>query len=489
MIGWAVETLVASSVLMLVVLALRAPVRRAFGPAMAYALWAIPALRMLLPPLPETVRLTEIAPIGAAIPPGTISLGVPVATIPAVPQGWGMSDVPAIVIGLWVIGALGFVGWHLVSYIRFCRRIRAQAQGSYRVAGGRVAVVESDAAAGPMAFGIWRKHVAFPSDFAERYDEAERDLALAHELGHHARGDLIANWIALAMLGLHWFNPIAWRAFRAFRADQEMACDALVLGNRPAALRHAYGRAIVKSAHGGAVSAACHLHTINEIKGRLKMLTKHRRASRGQMAGGTAGVAALTLAALGLTASGTHAAETFRDRVEGSIGVKLDDIKLPLPPLPPIAPNAAQDAAPAASPAPPAPVDDLAIAPPQPPIQPGPGELAELRALENVPDVEERTCGAGSQHVIHEQGAGGKKRMVICTDRIEAQVEQATAMAMQHAKFAEATKATALASARASIAMARTTIENEASLSPEDRAEALAGLDEAIAEIEAEGID
>ena len=93
-------------------------------------------------------------------------------------------------------------------------------------------MIETDAATGPLAFGVLAHYVAFPRDFAERYDAAERELALAHELGHHARGDLLANWAALVVLALHWFNPLAWRAFRAFRADQEMANDARVLAGR-----------------------------------------------------------------------------------------------------------------------------------------------------------------------------------------------------------------------------------------------------------------
>ncbi|KAI1690812.1 hypothetical protein DdX_22290 [Ditylenchus destructor] len=82
-----------------------------------------------------------------------------------------------------------------------------------------------------------------------------------------------------------------------------VACDALVLSGRAPALRHAYGRAIVKSAHGGAVSAACHLHTVNELKGRLKMLAKHDRKSRTRITAGVTGAAVLTLAGLALTAS------------------------------------------------------------------------------------------------------------------------------------------------------------------------------------------
>src|SRR3546814_1322350 len=81
----------------------------------------------------------------------------------------------------------------------------------------------------------------------------------------------------LLVLAVHWFNPIAWRAFRAFCADQEMANDARVLAGKSATFRHVYACAIVKAAHGGAVSAACHLHTINDLKGRLKIDRKSTR--------------------------------------------------------------------------------------------------------------------------------------------------------------------------------------------------------------------
>src|SRR3546814_16218481 len=48
LIAWGVETLIAMTLLMLLVLALRGPVRRQFGSQVAYVLWALPALRLLL---------------------------------------------------------------------------------------------------------------------------------------------------------------------------------------------------------------------------------------------------------------------------------------------------------------------------------------------------------------------------------------------------------------------------------------------------------
>jgi bla regulator protein BlaR1 len=205
---WAIEALVASALLMALVLAVRVPVRRAFGPRVAYALWSLPVLRLMMPPIPsawrQAVTETPISRVGETITvvilPGAASID-PVGTASAMPS------LSTVLLIAWAIVAAGFLAFHLAHHLTFCRRILARGVTVDRIA--RVRVIESDAAAGPMAFGIVRPCVAFPKDFAERFDADERALALAHELGHHARGDLVANWIALAVLSLHWFNPLA----------------------------------------------------------------------------------------------------------------------------------------------------------------------------------------------------------------------------------------------------------------------------------------
>jgi beta-lactamase regulating signal transducer with metallopeptidase domain len=498
MIGWAVETFVATTALMLLVLAIRAPVRKLFGPGIAYALWLLPVLRMALPPLPESWREQASAPVAAMSQVITFYVTDAGAYTPALPAGPDPSPINwlLIVAAVWGAGALAFLGFHLVSHSRFCRRLLSRARVDRTVANGTVRVIETDAAHGPLAFGIWRKYVAFPRDFSERYDEQERDLALAHELGHHVRGDLIANWVALVVLALHWFNPVAWKAFRAFRADQEMACDALVLAGRESALRHAYGRAIVKSAHGGAVSAACHLHTINELKGRLRMLTKTRKLSRARFAAGLVGVSALSLAALGLTASGSQAAERLKSNVEAATGVDLSIQNAPPPPPEPAAVV----------------VHDAPDAPDAPKVvrrvyrvedgkgdkdgkherhvvimrdgaghdMPGMPDMAEIDAM--IPDIQSGNChdvgGDRKEMVIVHPGHDGQKRkMVICVDRIQE-------VASQGAEMARHSRGMAMQSALMGLHMARHSIEAEKHMSDSDRAEALKGIDDAIRQVE-----
>ncbi|WP_375272021.1 M56 family metallopeptidase [Sphingomonas sp.] len=324
MIALLLEALAGSTALMLLVLVARGPVRRAFGAEIAYLLWTLPVLRLMLPPLPS-----EWSPFGAApmvgagaramtliAPADPIApVGVVAATSASVPI-----DAATMVTLAWASGALAILGVQLAQYLRFRARVLRGADVVARV--GSIAVVESAGASGPLAFGLIRRVVAFPRDFAECYDVQERELALAHEIGHHRRGDLWANWVALAMLSLHWLNPVAWLAFRAFRADQEMANDAGVLAAVGAGQRHAYGCAIIKAAHGRALTPACHLNTVNDLKGRLRMLARGRVSGKRVAAGG-AGVALLACAGLVLTASGMPAVARVRASVERVTGVRL----------------------------------------------------------------------------------------------------------------------------------------------------------------------
>lgn len=434
MSGWAVETLLSSTLLMLLVLALRKPVRSIVGARVAYALWAIPAIRLAMPSLPEGWRGAVLPELPAATD-GVLMLGDPILDLPAHPEagiGW-----PVILVGLWAAGALALFAWHAVGYWHFCRRLRLGTRRRHSVADGRIAVIETSAAPGPLAFGILNPTIALPRDFADRYDQTERNLAMAHELGHHLRGDLFANWVAITVLAFHWFNPVAWRAFRAFRTDQEMACDETVLASRGNAIRHAYARAIVKSANGASLSVACHMHTVDDLKGRLRMLGRKGASARRRMGGG-AGLAALALVGLALTASGTRAAERMRVKVQDATGVDfaaLDtavaEAVMPAPPKPPS----------------PFPVGEHAELPeaseaPLPPEAPRYGKTrgehvivdadgsklvvhdGKARVFENgveVPSVNRQDCGPGEEVVLHE-GEGAARVAVVCADRFRAQM-------------------------------------------------------------------
>lgn len=294
--AWAEATLGASTALMLLVLAVRTPVRRWAGPRLGYALWALPAGRVILPMVPGD--LLEKLPIAgkAAATMSILFVGPRAASAVGDAPRW--SSISETLLVIWLAGAAALFALYAVRHFAFCRRLRADGAEFGKAGGIRIVAADVD---GPLAFGIFRRVVAVPRDFVPNYTVAERDLALTHEIAHHQRGDLIANWASLVVLAAHWWNPIAWIAIRAFRDDQEFAADAHVLAGKGPDARALYAHVLAKAAGIGALPA-CNLNARSNLKGRLIMLSQKPRSRRRLVFG----AAALTLvggAALAATAT------------------------------------------------------------------------------------------------------------------------------------------------------------------------------------------
>ena len=309
MISWGLEALAASTLLMLVVLALRGPVARRFGAQAAYLLWLLPALRMILPRIPEAAVPVQAMPVHVDVARLIAAAVLRAHQTPAAAAASQSAPVSvdwlSIGLVLWLGGAVSYLAWQLGRHHRFMSIALAHADHGFLRGGIKVRL--SPVVSGPLAAGIFHRHILLPDDFERRYTGAEQQLALAHELAHHRRGDLIANGAALVMLALHWFNPIAHWAYRAFRADQELACDATVLGASPES-RSDYGRALIKSAAAGMPgSGTCALGPATELKRRITMIA-HSTSSRARRLAGAALATILVGAGLGLTASGGIAA-------------------------------------------------------------------------------------------------------------------------------------------------------------------------------------
>ncbi|WP_432768127.1 MAG: peptidase M56, BlaR1 [Sphingopyxis sp.] len=303
---WA-DTLVTTAVLVFAVLAVRKPFARHFGPRLTYALWAIPALRLVLPPLPFA-QPEAAAAAGTSADVVMIDIADAAATVgsPAAAPAmtWTLADALPLFFALWLAGTVAVLVRALAAHRRFQADVLAQGIALESIGGIRLIMTE--AVDGPVAFGLLRRYVAVPRDFFARYAADERALAIDHELAHHRHGDLWANGAALLLLAAQWFNPLAWRAIRAFRFDQEAACDARVLtmaATDQRAVRTArYATAIAKAAVGARLSLAAPMAVHDNLQERLTMLTRQDiSAQRGLI--GRLLVGGATLAVLATTAT------------------------------------------------------------------------------------------------------------------------------------------------------------------------------------------
>ena len=297
MIDWLIETSIAVTVLMVLVLAVRRPVAHFFGAGWAYALWALPALRLVLPPLHLFGEgLPSLLPARAAVP----AQAAAAAAAPPVEAAAAFNWEP-LLLAAWMAGAAAMILWQAVSYTGFTRRlgIGSRVHASFAQ---DVGVIESPEVDGPLAIGLLDKWIVVPTDFTSRYSAREQRLALEHERVHHQREDIFWNMVALGVLALNWYNPVAYLAFRAFRTDQELSCDAAVAARASNDERHDYALALLKSASRPGLIAACPLNHAGQLKQRLRMIKSHRR-SPVRAIGGSGVVAALLLSGISATES------------------------------------------------------------------------------------------------------------------------------------------------------------------------------------------
>lgn len=251
----------AAGLAILLVLILRRPTRALFGAEIAYLLWL----------LPVAAGLAALLPARAAEP------GAEAA------RRFIMSGDHAAVLGaVWAIGAGLALGLLLWSQSRFMRRARL-------------------GLAGPAVVGVLAPRMVVPDDYQTRFTEAERAVIRAHERAHIERLDPRVNALMALIQCLGWFNPLVYLAVREARLDQELACDARVMG-RLSRERGLYARTLLKTQLGAqALPLGCHwpAEAPHPLEERVTMLTRPHPTFRRTAMGGVLVTAMSLTAAVG----------------------------------------------------------------------------------------------------------------------------------------------------------------------------------------------
>ena len=149
------------------------------------------------------------------------------------------TDWYSIVFVVWLLGAIGFLGWLIFVKLRYYESLQ------HLMAGGSREVYElydrccKELGVKPLPLWIVNKSmspgIAF---FGEPVllvplslcnDESRLRFALLHELTHKKRGDHYMTLLLNILRAVYWFDPVVHFAFSELRADMESACDSDVL--------------------------------------------------------------------------------------------------------------------------------------------------------------------------------------------------------------------------------------------------------------------
>lgn len=264
---WLLRGSARAAIAVVAVLIVRAVFRRRLPARWRYALWIAVPVAMLLPRLPQTPvgvsRYTDSEVVRYVLAFDAATDSAPVTptpkstiTVPSRSHRFTWQEVGGM---FWVTGAVLLIGFWVGIHRRTLRRIRGSAQspepdiieltkecaeaiGLHRMP----RIIVSSAIPSPAVTGLFRPQLLLPVDLSERFTPDEIRLMLLHELAHIGRGDLLMNYVATALLALHWFNPLLWLAASRMRTDRESACDASVLSSSSTDQREAYGDTLLK---------------------------------------------------------------------------------------------------------------------------------------------------------------------------------------------------------------------------------------------------
>lgn len=170
------------------------------------------------------------------------------------------------------------------TWIDLSRRVAHQLRLSTRSEGGaplvkEVRLLRCRRPTMPVCWGVRRPSLLLPSD-ADTWTVERRKIVLLHELAHAKRRDCLTQAIGQLAIAMHWFNPLVWLAVRRLRAEQERACDDLVLAagaSAPDYADHLLDIARAFCSVGCPSWAAVAMARPSQLEGRLVAILDRRR--------------------------------------------------------------------------------------------------------------------------------------------------------------------------------------------------------------------
>lgn len=305
--------LITSSILIVLIGALRPLLRGKIDPRAQYALWLLVAVRLLLPVNLFTSAYSALALLDRGEEPPQLvqELGqtaIPVRTYDnaraqvveeyrqrgieeaALTPGdlrdidtqarERMSGPTLAELGaklarpVWLGGAALMAGWFLLVNLGLRRKLRA----ARRLKGVEcpLPVYLSDALPSPCLCGAVRPAVYVTSAAVESPNRLRH--VLAHELTHYRQKD---HWWALlrcVCLCLYWFDPLVWWAAALSRQDGELACDEGAIRALGEGERIPYGRTLVAMIAAGRTSLLQTATTMaggkRRVRQRIKLIAR-----------------------------------------------------------------------------------------------------------------------------------------------------------------------------------------------------------------------
>ena len=235
------------SLLTLIILAIRPLVLKKLNAGVAYGLWLMLPLFLILPQ--ALIEQTVNSPVMTFFP-GVGSL------MPSITAENVLESLQAelFILVVWVFGILLSLGLYISRYQKLTNSLTnfdyqlpvQQLTQNSKFKPQFVAIKNTKLVDMPAVFGLMKANLILPSDF-HKQSEHKQLMILRHEFYHLARHDHQVNFLRVLIKSIFWFNPLIFWADKFVEADQEISCDLGVLKNSPQSEKKSYAKALVES--------------------------------------------------------------------------------------------------------------------------------------------------------------------------------------------------------------------------------------------------
>ncbi|MCH5349190.1 MAG: hypothetical protein J1E40_07695 [Oscillospiraceae bacterium] len=277
------ETIITSSVLILIIIILRTVFKGRIKSSVRYALWLIAAIRLVMPfsivessvsimNLIRDISVTEQMEVPAYIPyevsypaeqpvynaynessadiysekPAAPYYGYDAYT-ESYPEGNTVRperkpfSVKKAAVFVWIFAASVMLIWFTaVNVIFYVKLRRSRKEVEYPAP---LKIYRAEGIISPCIFGTIKPSIYIPASSA--CDDSALEFVVTHELCHYYHGDMI--WAALryVLLAVYWFDPLVWAAAVLSKQDCECACDEAAIHRVGEDKRFEYGKAVI----------------------------------------------------------------------------------------------------------------------------------------------------------------------------------------------------------------------------------------------------
>ena len=271
---------VSASVVIAVIIVIRSLFVHRLPKRLFVILWTAAALRMLVPfsasvniphenTQPENTVVREFTPSESSEPDSETSCALDRELILEIVWAGG------VVLSTGIIAALHLRSRRELSMALPFDDARISSRISAAKLRRKITVKVSDRVVSPLTYGVINPVIILPKSLPA--DSEEMRFALAHELVHIRRFDVLLKVVLTAAACVHWFNPLAWAMLSLAGRDIELSCDEAVL-EQLGCKREDYAMALIRLEERRSISTGAAFGR-NAVRERIEAIMKFKKTT------------------------------------------------------------------------------------------------------------------------------------------------------------------------------------------------------------------